>query len=83
MSNITCRRCGAEREPAPTHRVPFAAPAKERVLAGICGECWKQWEENEIKVINENRLSFLDREHRLFLERACMDYLFAEKQAER
>ena len=79
MTAITCSRCGSTAEPPPVHRVPFAGPDKERVLAGICGECWKLWEGMEVKVINEYRLSFLDPEHRAVLQKASMDFLFDQK----
>jgi len=81
MSLIVCSRCGANAEPPPAHRVPFAGSDKERVLASICGECWKLWEGMEVKVINEYRLSFLDPEHRAFLQRAATDFLFTQKAA--
>jgi Fe-S cluster biosynthesis and repair protein YggX len=82
MTAITCARCQASAEPPPAHRVPFAGGDKERVLASICGECWKLWEAMEVKVINEYRLSFLDPEHRAFLQRACTDFLFHQKPME-
>jgi Fe-S cluster biosynthesis and repair protein YggX len=72
---ITCTRCGREADPIPPHRVPFSGPAKEAVLTGICGGCWKEWEGMEVKVINEYRLSFLDPQHRDMLRRACFDFL--------
>ena len=76
---LTCTRCGQAGQAPPAHRVPFAAPVKEKVLASICSVCWKEWEEMEVKVINEYRLSFLDPEHRAFLQRACTDFLFNQK----
>jgi Fe-S cluster biosynthesis and repair protein YggX len=79
MTTITCSRCGQAGDSPPPHRVPFAGPDKERILATICGECWTLWEGMEVKVINEYRLSFLDREHRAFLQRACTDFLFNQK----
>jgi Fe-S cluster biosynthesis and repair protein YggX len=72
---LTCTRCGQAGEAPPAHRVPFASPVKEKVLASICGTCWKEWEETEIKVINEYRLSFLDPEHRAMLQKTCLDFL--------
>jgi Fe-S cluster biosynthesis and repair protein YggX len=71
---ITCSRCGREADPIPTHRVPFTGPLKERLLSGICGACWKEWEGMEIKVINEYRLNFMDPQHRDMLKRACIDF---------
>jgi Fe-S cluster biosynthesis and repair protein YggX len=72
---VTCVRCGQPGEPPAAHRVPFAAPVKDRVLASICGSCWKEWEGTEVKVINEYRLSFLDPQHREMIQRACLDFL--------
>ena len=81
MAMIACSRCGRSGENPPPHRVPFTGPDKERILASICGECWKLWEDMEVKVINEYRLSFLDAEHRAFLQRTCTDFLFQQKAA--
>jgi Fe-S cluster biosynthesis and repair protein YggX len=71
---ITCTRCSREAEAAPAHRVPFSGPAKERILAGICSACWKEWEGVEVKVINEYRLNFMDPEHRAMLKRTCLEF---------
>jgi Fe-S cluster biosynthesis and repair protein YggX len=81
MTTITCSRCGRAGETPPAHRVPFPEPDKSRILGEVCAECWKLWEEMEVKVINEYRLSFLDPEHRAFLQRACTDFLFNAKAA--
>ena len=78
---ITCARCARESEPPPGHRVGFPAPARERILRSICGECWKEWEGVEVKVINEYRLSFLDPQHRQMLQKACFDFLKLPEQA--
>jgi Fe-S cluster biosynthesis and repair protein YggX len=77
---ITCSRCGASGDPAPAHRIGFAGPDKERVLSTICASCWKEWEGNEVKVINEYRLSFMDPEHREMLKKATLDFLFHQKR---
>ena len=72
---IRCSRCSREGEPAPAARVAFlGSPLKERVVQEMCAECWKAWEELEIKVINEYRLNFMDPEHRAQLKRACADF---------
>jgi len=73
--SLTCHRCAQPGEPPPPHRVPFAAAAREKVLASICAGCWAQWEDMEVKVINEYRLNFLDPEHRAMLQKACFDFL--------
>jgi len=48
---------------------------KEKVLDSICASCWREWEDMEIKVINEYRLNFLDPEHRAMLQKACLEFL--------
>ena len=73
--DLTCTRCGQAGQAPPPHRVPFAAPVKEKVLASICAACWKEWEEMEVKVINEYRLNYSDREHRAMIQKACLEFL--------
>lgn len=76
---ITCSRCGRTGDPPPPHRIGFAGPDKDRIVAGICAACWGQWEGMEVKVINEYRLSFLEPAHREILKRAALDFLFSSK----
>ena len=61
--SVACKRCGREAEGPPPHRVPFTGQAKDDVLSGICGACWKEWEGMEVKVINEYRLNLADPDH--------------------
>ncbi len=70
-----CSRCGRPWKPAPAHRVPFPPEVKKRVLEAVCAGCWGEWEDMEVKVINEYRLNFLDPEHRAMLQRACLEFL--------
>jgi Fe-S cluster biosynthesis and repair protein YggX len=72
---LDCVRCKRPGEPPPAHRVPFPPAVKEKVLASVCASCWKEWEEMEIKVINEYRLNFLEPEHRAMLQRSCLEFL--------
>jgi Fe-S cluster biosynthesis and repair protein YggX len=72
---LTCVRCGKTGEAPPAHRVPFTPEAKAKVLESVCSTCWTEWEDMEVKVINEYRLNFLDPEHRAMLQRACLEFL--------
>jgi Fe-S cluster biosynthesis and repair protein YggX len=72
---LTCVRCHQPGEPPEARRVPLPAAVKEKVVASICASCWKEWEDMEVKVINEYRLNFLDPEHRAMLQRACLEFL--------
>jgi Fe-S cluster biosynthesis and repair protein YggX len=71
----TCVRCQKPGEPPPANRIPFGPKLKERLAASICASCWKEWEEMEIKVINEYRLNFMEPEHRAMLQKACLEFL--------
>jgi Fe-S cluster biosynthesis and repair protein YggX len=78
--SLTCSRCGQTAEPPASTRVAFSKTARDRVLASICGNCFGQWEDVEIRAINEYRLNLVDPEDRRQLEAAGLDFLFgAEK----
>ncbi len=70
-----CSRCGKSGEAPLAHRVPFPPAIKQKVLDSVCADCWKGWEEMEVRVINEYRLNFLDPEHRAVLQRTCLEFL--------
>jgi Fe-S cluster biosynthesis and repair protein YggX len=72
---ITCVRCGQSAEPPSAARVSHMGAAKDRILAGVCGGCWKEWEAAEVKVVNEYRLNFMDPQHREMLKQACLEFL--------
>lgn len=71
----SCVRCQKPGDAPPAHRIPFAPAVKEKVRASVCASCWKEWEEMEIKVINEYRLNFAEPEHRAMLKKACLEFL--------
>jgi Fe-S cluster biosynthesis and repair protein YggX len=71
----SCVRCQKPGEPPPASRIPFAPAIKERVTASICAACWTEWEGMEVKVLNEYRLNYMDREHRAMIQKACLEFL--------
>ena len=76
---LTCTRCGKPGDPPPAHRIGFAGPDQDKILASICGDCFKEWGKSEIKVINEYRLNFMDPQHREVLKKAMLEFLFEQK----
>ena len=63
---------------------PWPGEAGKRVFAGIGKTAWNAWLAHQTMLINENRLSPMDPEHRAFLEREMEKFLFgggAEKPA--
>jgi Fe-S cluster biosynthesis and repair protein YggX len=70
-----CVRCQKPGEPPAASRIPFGPAVKEKVAASVCASCWKEWEEMEVKVLNEYRLNYMDREHRAMIQKACLEFL--------
>ena len=56
---LSCSRCRREAE-ALAKRPPLPTPLADEVLANVCAGCWEEWQENEVMVINELRLNFMD-----------------------
>ncbi len=65
---VHCARC--ERDaPAVSSRLTFSGELAERIRAGVCQSCWREWLEMQIKVINEYRLHMGEPEHRKALNK--------------
>ncbi len=72
---IECKRCGRSAEPPEPKRVGMPRSVKGEILASVCGDCWKEWEQLETKVINENQLNVIDARHRQMLVQNCREFL--------
>jgi Fe-S cluster biosynthesis and repair protein YggX len=55
MPPLTCRRCSLEKNGLDSP--PFNDELGRLLHAGVCADCWKEWQEAQIKLINEHRLS--------------------------
>ena len=63
---------------------PWPGEAGKRVFAGVGKPAWQRWLAHQTMLINENRLSPLNPQHRAFLEGEMLKFLFgggAEKPA--
>jgi len=63
----------AERLP----RQPWPGELGQRIYQQISKSAWQEWLAHQTMLINENRLSPLEPEHRLFLEKEMEKFLFA------
>ena len=61
MSQVTCSRCGTTADGL--EKVPLPGPVGRQVLDQSCRNCWEAWKQEQVKMINEYRLSVLDPEH--------------------
>lgn len=72
-----CTRCGDTESP-PVPRPPFKNEVGRRVAAEICQECWEEWKERQMLLINHYGLSLQDPEARSFLMDNMRAFLFDE-----
>ncbi|OHE83942.1 MAG: oxidative damage protection protein [Lysobacterales bacterium RIFOXYA1_FULL_69_10] len=56
--------------------VPWPGPLGQRVFAHIGKGAWAKWLAHQTMLINENRLSPMNPEHRTFLAEQMEKYLF-------
>ena len=70
---VTCRRCGNEGPRLP--RPPLPGRTGQEIQQGVCADCWAEWQQAEVMVINELRLNFMDPEAQRVLDRHMRDFL--------
>ncbi len=73
-TTVHCVTCGQD-EPPITLRVPFRDPLKAEILANVGAGCWRNWLDQQLKIINEYRLNLADDSARALLERAAREVL--------
>jgi Fe-S cluster biosynthesis and repair protein YggX len=57
-ATIQCARCGRQG----SRQAAAAYPGKlgEELLSRVCADCWAEWQQVEVMVINELQLNFMD-----------------------
>lgn len=70
---IPCVRCGESKDPLP--KAPLPGPQGAEIAAKICSDCWQEWEQMEVMVINELRLNFMDPEAQEVLSKHMLEFL--------
>lgn len=76
MRTVHCEKLG--RELPGLDFAPWPGELGQRVYHGISKEAWGQWLAHQTMLINENRLSPLDRSTRTFLAAEMEKFLFGE-----
>jgi len=79
-SVFACVRCDRE-SPVPLEQSPFPTKVGDRVLAEICSECWEEWKQRQMSLINHYGLRLQDERAREFLYENLRSFLFAEGAA--
>ncbi|MDP9265877.1 MAG: Fe(2+)-trafficking protein [Chloroflexota bacterium] len=73
MTDLTCARCNLTREGA--GRVGLPDPLGAEIEARICAECWKEWLQTQIRVINHYGLRPVEKDDREKLYAFTRDFL--------
>jgi Fe-S cluster biosynthesis and repair protein YggX len=73
MAKIKCTRCGNEREQASD--VLYGGKLGDAIRSSICYMCWAEWQDMEVKVINEHRVDLSDPNHRSFMTQKMKEFL--------
>ncbi|MGM0578445.1 MAG: Fe(2+)-trafficking protein [Myxococcota bacterium] len=63
MATVFCKRCDKD-GPEIEARLTFSGDFADSIRANICADCWREWMDMQIKVINEYRLHMGEASHR-------------------
>jgi len=74
MPNVACTRCG-QTKPG-FERPPFPGEIGQRIVEGICQDCWAQWLRQQTMLINHYGLNVMDPQARSFLKQNMQAFLF-------
>jgi len=75
-----CSRCDRT-DVARVASPPFPTELGQRILSEICAECWDEWKERQMLLINHYGLKLQEAEAREFLYTNLRAFLFAEGEA--
>lgn len=71
---VHCQLLGEELEALPAP--PYPGELGQKIFESISARGWRQWLAHQTMLINENRLSPINPEHRAFLEKEMKKFLF-------
>ncbi len=58
IANVECARCN--RTAPGAEKVTYGGALGDEIRAKVCNDCWGEWQNAEVMVINELRLNFMD-----------------------
>lgn len=73
---VNCVKLG--REAAGLDRPPYPGELGQRIYENVSKEAWQEWLKLQTMLINENRLSPVNPQHRQFLEEQMEKFFFGE-----
>jgi Fe-S cluster biosynthesis and repair protein YggX len=58
MASLTCARCGQVAEGLP--RPPLSGKLGQDIHAHVCADCWREWTQESVNIINHTGLQPVD-----------------------
>lgn len=76
---VNCVRCHQDK--SALEAPPYPGDLGEEIVAKICNDCWNEWLQAEIMVINEFRLNFMEPRANEILVRHLREFLALDQPA--
>jgi Fe-S cluster biosynthesis and repair protein YggX len=76
---VNCVKLGKEAEGL--DRPPYPGELGQKIFDNVSKEAWQLWLRQQTMLINENRLTPVDPQHRAFLEKEMEKFFFGEGSA--
>ena len=76
---VNCVKLGKEAEGL--ERPPYPGQLGQKIFDNVSKEAWQAWLQQQTMLINENRLTPIDPQHRAFLEKEMEKFFFGEGSA--
>ena len=70
---ITCSRCNQQKE-AVVNTAFYRGKLREALRANACQDCWGEWIQMQMMIINEYRLNLMDPKTDGFLEKQVLAF---------
>lgn len=80
MSAFDCVRCDRD-DPRQLDSAPFADERGERIKRDICADCWEEWKQRQMLLINHYGLNVREPRAREFLYQNLEAFLFGGGEA--
>ena len=73
MTTVKCAKCKSDRDSP--QDLPYVGKIGELISNNVCGICWAEWEEMQMKVMNEYKIDLSEGEHRTFMMNKMKEFL--------
>lgn len=73
-ATVACARCERPQAPALEGRV-YPGALGAAIVQRVCRDCWAEWQQMEVMVINELRLNFMDPQSQEILTSQMREFL--------